>query len=244
MSYRFIGYFDESEDEHIFCLGGVAAATHHWSLFEDAWSALMDDYPGLPEFHAEHCVNRRGYWESWDDPEQRDAALLRFVDLIAASQLPFPMGFVVAIDLDAYRQSKRVSDDNPWVFAFRHTLDRVVEMQGFFNKATGSTERVSLFFDKKDRVAGRVNRLVSDIRDELPIGAVAFDDSQNQPGLQAADLIVYEARKALTEVIIGEKPMRESWRRLMNSSTFSGTRRVWAERWDAEALEFAELPRA
>ena len=41
---------------------------------------------------------------------------------------------------------------------------------------------------------------------------------------------------------IPEFAIRESWRRLMHATMPSGQKRIWAQRWDAEALANCELP--
>lgn len=246
MDYKVLGFFDESEDNDVLCLGGVVGMSHHWDNFEQAWNDKLSVFSGLDEFHAEHCVNRGGYWENWRDPEQRNEALLQFVSLIDNPGVPCPMGLVVAIDLGAYRNSSRVGHDSPWVFAFRHIVERMSEMQQFFNGVTRSGAGADLFFDNKPGVKGRVNAFFTKHRNALPLKKIEFCDSRDKPGIQAADLLVYETRKLISEVIVERRPMRESWRALMDSTTFggpNGTRRVFAEYWDAESMKFADLPR-
>jgi hypothetical protein len=71
---------------------------------------------------------------------------------------------------------------------------------------------------------------------------VSFENSLDRVGLQAADLLAFEARRVLTDSIIGGKPVRPQWSRLMRATTFSGTPRFFAHYWDADSLEFAETP--
>lgn len=246
MKYEIIGCFDESEDDTAFCLGGVFAMSHHWKVFEEGWNECVSFFKGLDEFHTEHCVNRTGYWKGWGNPCDRAVALMRFVNLIADAGAPVPMGILVAIDLEAYQSSRRVGSENPWLFACRHILQHVSELQAFFSDGNSSSADTHLFFDDKPKVKGQVNSLLTSWEGEFPVPTVEFCNSRDKPEIQAADLIAYEARKVLTEVVANGKPMRESWKKLMSSTTFGGindTRRIFAERWDGQALEFAELPR-
>jgi hypothetical protein len=132
--------------------------------------------------------------------------------------------------------------DKPWIFALVHLLDRMVTVQRLSNKTLGTDERLGLFFDEKDEFAGRVGEMVRAIKRNLmdyPLGDVAFDDSRNQPALQAADLLAYEARRSMTEVVLPTDPskeVRDQWWQLMHATLPSGGRRIWADYWDAEAL--------
>ncbi len=104
--YKMQGYADESEDDAHFAMAAVFSPMHHWGPFEDAWTALVGEYPGLDEFHTEHCVGRKGYWKGWDYPE-RDAVLQRFVSLLVDSPFPSPVGFTTALSLESVSQSPR-----------------------------------------------------------------------------------------------------------------------------------------
>ena len=131
--------------------------------------------------------------------------------------------------------------DKPWLLAFAHILDRMAFGQRFFNRPLGTDERVDLFFDRKDEFAGRVGGMINKLKQETdyPIGDVTFDDSRNQPALQAADLLAYEARRCITEVVLGDKHdkgLRGQWLQLMNAKLPNGTNRIYADYWNAKAL--------
>lgn len=256
IKYKFIGYFDESEDQATLAIAGFLGPTHHWASFEDAWASIVREY-GMPEFHMSDSENRRGFWESWLDPARRRAVQQRFIDLVARSRLPSPAGYVVGIDLEAYERIVPPLRDRPpqyrkpWVFAFEHLIDRMLEAQRMSNAATHEQQLMDVVFDEKDEFRGRAKEMVSSILVDsvYPLGTLRFEDSKKYPGLQAADLLAYEARRALTEVIKGSppKPVRDQFWELMNAKTFSGTRRIYAEFWDVETLEFVaatdKLPR-
>ncbi|HUY23802.1 MAG TPA: DUF3800 domain-containing protein [Candidatus Saccharimonadales bacterium] len=239
--YKVIGHFDESEDQEILCMAGFFAPVHHWSQFEVAWTALVGEYKGLQEFHTYECVSGKGYWDDWGNPGQRSAVQQRFLDLITVNPYPSPMGFVVGIDLAAYnrtagptiRATTTGGYDKAWLLAFTHALGRMVEAQRMANERTGVDQRVGLFFDEKDEFRGRVEEMIKTVKADAgyPLGAVAFDASENQPALQAADLLAYEARRYLTEVVKGSppKPVRKQWQQLRNARTLSGNPRIWTD---------------
>ncbi len=250
VAYKFNGYFDESEDSDCLCIAGVLASTHHWPQFEDAWSAIVTEI-GMPEFHMQECENRKGFWENWTNLDDRRAVQQRFIELFVKNVTPSPVGFVVAVDLAAFRGTvgpkiKSVHPgrgyDKPWLFAFMHVLDRMLMAQRAYSRMLHTDERLDLFFDEKDEFEGRVGGMLKELKQETdyPIGDVSFDDSRDQPALQAADLLAYEARRFITEVVLRvrlDKGVREQWWQLMNAKLPGGANRIRAEHWDEKALQ-------
>jgi hypothetical protein len=249
-TYKQLGYFDESEDQDFLCIAGLFGPAHHWQPFNDAWAAVLGEV-GVAEFHTQECENRKGFWESWNDPTKRRAVQQRFLDLIVKNPSPSPVGVVVGIDLRGFRATvgpaiktllPRQGLDKPWISAFMHVLGRLVDAQGLSNEMTGQDERVDLYFDEKDEFRGRVENMLTEANanSDYPLGGVTFCDSRVHPGLQAADLVAYEARRCLTEVILGTppKPVREQWVQLMEAKLPSGAQRVWGDLWDVETMTF------
>jgi hypothetical protein len=236
------GYFDESEDASTFCLAGWLAPTHHWDPFEKAWQSLVDEY-GMPEFHMYDCQARKGFWESWTNPADRWAVQFRFLDVLTKRPPPSPYGSVVAIDLDAHSTT---GSAKPWLLAFDHILARMVELQRAFNWRTADFERLALVFDEKDEFRARALEMVDRAKAQPEyrnvIGSVTFDDSKNQPALQAADLLAYEARRAVTALYKKNQLPRAQWLQLKNAKmTYSTENRIRAEYYDASTSSFLGL---
>jgi len=65
------------------------------------------------------------------------------------------------------------------------------------------------------------------------LGPVVFEDSREQPGLQMADLLAYEARKVLTDIFkrTNTQP-RDQWMQIQRSKLPNGGPRVWPFLWD------------
>ena len=116
---------------------------------------------------------------------------------------------------------------------------------GSLTKRPGSDERVELVLDQKDEFRGRVEKMLEDVEGDAdyPIGKVTFADSQSRAGLHAADLLAYEARRCLTEVLTRRPPklVRDQWRQLMNARLPGGGPRIWADYWDPQVLEFTNV---
>lgn len=247
--YRSTGYFDESEDATTLCLAGLFAPDHHWHPFESAWRSLLEEY-GMAEFHCADCEHGDGFFESWTNPADRTAVEQRFIDLIVSNPSPAPAGYIAVIDVPAFMMAvggkPKVPrrERQPWMFAFRQVFDRMVEAQEMMNKTFSVDERADLVFDEKDEFAGRVNELLKSVQSDrhFPIGTVSFVNSRARVGLQAADLLAFEARRVLTDSIVGGKPVRPQWSRLMRAADFAGAPRFFAHYWDAATLEFANMP--
>lgn len=247
--YRYTGYFDESEDGTTLCLAGLFASDHHWLPFESAWRSLLAEYR-MAEFHCADCEHGDGFFESWTNPADRAAVEQRFIDVLVNNLSPEPAGYLAVIDVPSFGKAVAGKpmvprrERKPWMFAFRQVFDRMVEGQKMMNEMFSVDERADLVFDEKDEFAGRVKELLKSVTSarEFPVGKVSFENSRDRVGLQAADLIAFEARRVLTDSIVHSKPVRPQWSRLMRATTFSGNPRFFAHYWDADTLEFAEMP--
>jgi hypothetical protein len=231
--YQHFGFFDESEDQTIFCLAGLFGPMHQLRPFEKAWGNLVGEYDGLEEFHTEECLGRKGFWENWAR-EARSDVQQRFVDLLTNDPVLTPPGLAVAIDLAAYAHCGR--PEKPWHFAFSHALDGMLAFQRLSNKTTGQAEELGLIFDKKKGFQGRAQEIIDAAPDRA---SLTFADSKDQPLLQAADLLVYEARRFLSEAHPSNpqpKPLRDQWSQLMNAKGLSGQQRTFAFYWDEAAI--------
>lgn len=252
--FKFVGYCDESEDDTCLVITCVFARAADWMVIVRPWRDLLSEY-GIPEFHAEHCENRRGCWESWTDPADRWAAAGRFLDLIAVNPLPFPTVFATAVDLASFNTiaapmiraaHPRGRLDAPWLLAFQHVLDRMVDAQRMTNDSLGTRENIDLICDEKKDFSGRVGRRVKELKEttDQPLSDVTFADSESAVGLQMADLVAYEARKALSAVILDDEArgIRDQWMKLMDAKMPGGQNRIFATFWDEEAMRRGNLP--
>jgi hypothetical protein len=252
--FKFVGYCDESEDDTSLVITCVFARAADWSIIVPPWQALLSEYE-IPEFHAEHCEHRKGSWETWTDPTERLTAASRFLDLITVNSLPFPAIYATGVDLKGFKEiaapmirtahpGKRL--DSPWLLAFHQVLDDMLDAQGFTNRAVGTHETIDLICDEKDDFSGRVNRRAKELKEttDHPLAAVTFASSESAVGIQIADLIAYEMRKALTAVVLNDEArgIRDQMMQLMNAKMPGGQRRIYATFWDEAAMRRGNLP--
>jgi hypothetical protein len=242
--FKYVGYCDESEDDTSLVITCVFARAADWSYIIPPWQALLNEYE-MPEFHAEHCEHRKGFWDSWTDPTERSAAASRFLDLITVNPLPYPAVYAAAVDLKCFKEiaapmiraahpGKRL--DSPWLLAFHQILDDMPYAQHFTNDTLQTHEQLDLICDEKKEFSARIGRRVKKLKEttDQPLAAVTFANSESAVGLQIADLIAYEARKAITPVILNdqERGIRDQWVQLMDSQMPGGQDRIYARFWN------------
>ena len=252
--FKYVGYCDESEDDTSLVITCVFARAADWSLIVRPWQALLSEYE-MPEFHAEHCEHRKGFWETWTNPTERADAAGRFLDLVIANRLPFPAVYATGVDLRYFKEiavplikaaqpGKRL--DTPWLLAFHQVLDDMLDAQRLANKTFRTREEIDLICDEKDEFSARVKRRIKEVKETTshPLADVTFANSESAVGLQIADLIAYEMRKALTAVILDDevRGIRDQWMELMNARMPSGQRRIYATFWDEAAFRRGNLP--
>jgi hypothetical protein len=223
--FKYVGYSDESEDDTCLVIVCVFARATDWSLLVRPWQALLNEYE-LQEFHAEHCEHRNGSWETWSNPTERLATASRFLDLIVVNRLPFPAVYATGVDLKYFKEitaprirtaqpGKRL--DAPWLLALHQVLDDMLYAQSLTNRSLGTGKMLDLICDKKDDFSARVKRRVKDVKEttDHPLAGVTFADSESAVGLQMADLIAYEMRKALTAIVLNDQAhgIRDQWMR-------------------------------
>lgn len=213
-------FSDESHTDHeVYCVAGYWGTARAWESFDKLWNAELA-LRGLREFHAEECEQGGGeYAARTDRVEVRRA----FTGIANASLIH---GVFVAIDLRGWDEfadeiaTLRPSAKDPFYVPFQMFLEGVcAEIKCF-----APSERIALVFDDRPE-SGKVIALYNSLKaDPDPafrvvaarLGAAASGTSHNYPGLQAADLLAYEARLYVSGPIWGIRgsERRPPWRQL------------------------------
>lgn len=252
--FKWVGYCDESEDETVLGIACVFARAADWLTLVGPWQKLLAEYE-IDEFHAADCQHRKGVWETWTDPADRTAAARRFLALITDNTLPFPAIYATAVDLRSFREiaAPQITAahpgkgrDKPWLLALHTVIDVMLDAQAMANRTSGTHELLELVCDEKREFRARVHRWAAEVKTTtgLPLGNVTFAESQSAVGLQMADLIAYEARKAVTAVLLDdeERGIRDEWMELMRAALPGGEPRIYATLWDEAAMHRGNLP--
>jgi Protein of unknown function (DUF3800) len=206
-------YVDDSETLGTFSvLAGFVAAYDDWIKFDAKWrQTLRED--GLTEFKAHDCEKGQGEFEKYKGYEgKRRQICERYVSHICKANI---WGVAVAFDLQAYdvhkprlqelrgpTMGKKAGD--PYFLAFQWVLQYLTRVC----EGMDPQETIRVTFDNKPGFSGMSKNIYDelmasditelDYRKRLDSG-FGFDDSKKLPGLQAADLLAYEAKKRCEE---------------------------------------------
>lgn len=216
-------FSDESHtDREVYCVAGYWATARVWEGFDAQWTAELQRR-GLTEFHAEDCETGHGEFEGRTD---RDEVRRAFASMISGNALLHPV--VAGFELrgwDGYEAqiaSLRPRAGDPFYFTFQVFLEGVCNGINCF----GPDERSAFIFDNRPGM-GKVIELYNSLKSDPDpafrlltrrLGTVASEDSKRFPGLQAADLLAYEARLYLTGPVLGIRKLdaRPVWLRALN----------------------------
>ncbi len=203
-------FCDESYDGHSYALGGWIAAPHGWALFNPRWRAMlnsqsMPDGSSVPAFHTAEIVNRDlvsgSRFKGWTF-DQEKAAFAAALDVIEDRTLCSNM-FAIGCCVSLPQRAPLVDhQDTIWHLLFTRFIVMVVEKFRAFNGFTFTLDskpevkaHVDSFFTEAFAMAERTSpgKFASSI--------VRFEPDEAEPGLQAADLLMYEWRRFLSDRI-------------------------------------------
>ncbi|HVB13339.1 MAG TPA: DUF3800 domain-containing protein [Candidatus Dormibacteraeota bacterium] len=192
-------FSDESYTGHaVYCVAGYWAVAKAWERFDEEWNAELSRL-GLTEFHSEECANGGG---EFDGRKDREELPLLFAGLVNKHLLH---GMFAVMDLTVWDQfAEEIAYLRPrakdrFYIPFQMYLESICDQVKCFSL----DERVNLVFDQRPE-SGMVILLYNWLRDTPDpafkvtasrLGDATSGVSKDHPGLQAADLLAYEARE-------------------------------------------------
>jgi len=208
-------YGDDSADERKQRVSAVAVVVgdeEGWQALESKW---IERTNGIP-FHARDCESDRGDYAniSHDDNKSLYRAL---TTMLAESDLG---GFGVAVDLVAQRQIFPESLDLAYYKAFLDVVQSAKNLAVHFNQIA------KLTFDISTENEYNARLLYNNLREGEPNWAkhlyreISFGSAKECARLQVADLMAFEAMKALDHTVGPEKRRRASWDALRATERF------------------------
>lgn len=195
-------YIDESETENnVMSVALYWAAAHDWWTFEQLWKAELDWRHLGKEFHAVDCEQGVGIYKGRDD---RLELWARFIDIVLQSRL---RGVYAVIDLSALRpHAARLKElqavhsvTGPYYLLFQ----LVLETMGNWMAGFPADEKVAVVFDNRPD-PGQVSKVFNALHDITDpafggivgrLGTCTPGESEDLVGLQAADILAYEAKR-------------------------------------------------
>jgi hypothetical protein len=215
-------YSDDSglEDRDFFCIAGFLGSQASWAEINEPWAAELDnEWPGLEpqkqEFKASDCFMGQGRYADWTATRRfaHGQRLLQIIDGV-----PQLRGFGVAFDMLGWeKEAARIKKhrvlgyDKAYLVAFQYQLQQIASEF----EHSPPAEDIGFVFDHQQGFEGKAFEVYWFLRGQttpelmrmdpaLPVmasryGALTFDDSWKLPGLQAADLLAWTARRVLWE---------------------------------------------
>lgn len=251
-------YVDESGKLHantdFTCLCGYLAPGATWEVFSQNWNGCRLRW-GVPPLHMAQIMKPVGASSKtrdadWDAVRQRwgsqwesirNEMLEEFARII--SSLPI-VAIGAVVDANAYRslksESSPITEQDPNVFAFHNvimdglrTVERVTNLGSLSIIVDDDPEFAHQYYDLAQGLRNHPEKSVfSCVRDRLD--AICFGDDRAYPGLQAADLLCWTARRFMIDRKSDEDNLPSNLLRLL---TFDGLHQPKV--WTREAL--AEL---
>ena len=185
-------YGDDSEDEkneRVVAVSGVVGTIPSWRALEREWLVRTD---GIP-FHANLCESDQGPYKHF--PHRENKALYRdLVTMLAQSHLH---GIGIAIDLIAANQIFPHTEEISYYKAFLRVMETMKDC------ARVNGEIADFTFDMRMDTQHNLALLYRTARENEPdwtpylADEFRFSHSRNEPRLQVADLMAFEAFKGL-----------------------------------------------
>lgn len=208
-------YGDDGADakkKRVVAVSAIAGYEDWWQDLESKWAARCN---GI-SFHANECESDLGDYKRL--PHEQNKSMYRDLStLIAESKVG---GIAIAIDLVAQQKVFLGSLELAYYRAFLECLTRTAECANTFG------EIAELTFDVSNENEYNAGLLYETMRDgdtellECLHPKISFVPWRESPRVQMADLLAYEAWKALDHTVGKVKRKRKSWEVLRATGRF------------------------
>lgn len=205
---------DESYDDHTYVLGGWLMTPTHYRAFEREWAKMlatitMPDGSQCKTFHASAIMNQCDEFKGWGKDEAFDA-----FDKATAALADNPGKFAAlpcAVSTHIPPNLSGPDRDGIWLALFLRFFMLVLDIWP-------AARSIEFVFDKKHDVEKHVkaaySKLAGPFRAAIPdsyFEDMMFIEDTNAAPLQAADLLIYEWRKSLTNRLIAPARDNRPW---------------------------------
>jgi hypothetical protein len=232
----------ESDHTHRFVVlaGYMAGEGLPWNRLYQSWRHLLLKHE-LPHVHMKDIL-KIARAKGWDIPKLNDV-LREFIIAIKEANL---IGLGVAVDANEWRKlpkERRQQFGDAQEFCCSRILRRVVDRciaAGF------PDEPLSITFDRDWEFARRRLGLIEEISKRAPhirqnLAQLSFADAEHFYPLQAADLLAWETRRRLAEIIEGASGTAR-WAELMTALPYGELEYAAGEYWNKEWID-RDLPK-
>jgi hypothetical protein len=220
------------------CMAGYLAAYKPLVELNGKWQQLTLRH-GIQKIHMKQLIPMTGMYQhlGWD-ADKRDSVIQDFVRAINETRMS---GMGVAVETAAWTKWKKQHPELAWgtiqQFCMERILSRVI---GQMHDA-GITKTLAVVFDTDPEFGpnrfGLFCALMGhDQRATRRLGSITFAHAAYYPGLQAADLLVWETRKELMQKRDGHNSTRR-WQAMFTSMPHYHLEYTVGERWDDQQFE-------
>lgn len=225
----YTAYFDESghsASEDFVAIAAFVADDETWARFDAAWNAVLTKH-SIPFVHAVELNNRIKTFGGWTSAQQI-ALAQDLLHVIHTSGYIVAAGAVLSTK-DFKRLTKQQQDR--LVDPFYPLFQEVIFSSSLETLLDARGETVRMTFSQQDEFSGKAKRLYEVMKTSYwsgrRFGELKFENMRGVPGLQAADVLVYELCKYYKiKAVNSSKEMRHSFRQIMIQQRAFGTRRM------------------
>ena len=203
-------FFDESADDVCYGIGGCVAPLEAWKSFEVEWKDVLKSFR-VRSLHMKGLAHFKAEYSGWDELRRR--AFLGDLLAIMDRHIHTYIGAVVS------KQAWGALTDEergwflgePYYPSFQECA-RGAAIQAWLGPPE---DKVEMYFARHPQFTGRAAALYETMRGSDHFGAlrkrfggIAFQDPYELVPLQAADLVAYEWRKKVSDLLMGHDRTR------------------------------------
>jgi hypothetical protein len=217
-------YLDDSgkarDPQHAaLCVGGYVLPADEWDRFDYEWSKVLRKHDDdLRYFHCREAMHLRGAF-SEDKGWSRARVDQLYQDLLATLSKHRPRGFAAVVDLEHYRRVFPTSThakkwDDPYFLCLGACL-------AIIHTEPPWEDKIAVVIDRDDDFRPEAQRMFDDLGlglERIEKEDFSFGNMRTACGLQAADVLAWEARKHADEHLRGTTwDMRKSFQYLLDN---------------------------
>lgn len=189
-------YLDDSgthASSPVIVMGGLMAHEDDWAQIEKEWSEALSDL-GLPDMHMSHCEMAKKAFSGWSR-DRRDLAIVRFRNIILRHKALMVVSTLARKVWDealAIRPEIVTVFESPLDYCFNACIGRIVRTR---RRDAQEIEPIVVTFDSREQSLDNWRSLAASYERNFPhkVAGFAFGSMKQVMGLQAADMVAYEA---------------------------------------------------
>lgn len=205
----FSAYFDESgthDSSPVLSVCGAVAPVEQWERFNVEWRCCLAKFGLREPFHMKDYCHSRGQFEPWRNEHALRNELMR--QLVGIFGRRIQRTFSANLVSSDYREIISADDFAKRYFGtpYAAAVYTCIHLMSGWAKEYGYVERIPCGFDRGHKNSSEVSRIVGryledDRLQHHIIGSLVFDEDDNHPPLQAADMFAWEVQRHFSDQV-------------------------------------------